>query len=176
MRFRQLEQIIAPDKGNRKMAKKTFGTHLKRLVEEGYINKTELEKQKTVYSISLENEDKGIFNQLNDDIKKLKKQLRGLTPIEKSEKVLEAMKILSFAEWYDLMESEINSKSKDTATKSETIHTMVLALTGAILTKHKSYIIKLVLNGKTENNLETYKLLQKQLYRETLRSYSSLKL
>lgn len=173
MRFRQLEQLIAPDKGKRKMAKKTFGLHLKRLVDEGYVNRIPVGKQKIVYSISFEEDNKGIFKQLNNNIKKLKKQLRNLTPIEKSTKLLEAMKILSFAEWYDLVESEIKSKSEKNTKDNETVHTMALALTGALLTKHKSNIIRLASNEKKS---ETYKLLRKQLYRETLKSYSSLKL
>jgi len=168
MRFLQLEKIIVPEH----MSKKTFGIHLKRLVDGNYVNRIELEKQKTVYSISLEEKDLGIFEQLDNHIKKLKKQLRKLTPIEKSEKLMEAMKILSFAEWYDLVDSEINSKSEKTK-DSETVHTMAVLFAGAVLSNHKKNILKLVSNEKKS---ETYKLLQKQLYRETLKSYSSLKL
>jgi len=117
--------------------------------------------------------DKGIFEQLKDNIKKLKKQLKNLTPLEKSEKMLEAMKILSFAEWHDLVELEINNKSEKITTESESIHTMAVLFAGAVLSNYKNNIIKLASNEKKS---ETYKLLKKQLYRETLKSYSNLKL
>ncbi len=158
LRYRKFEEIIVNKQG--KMAKETFRKHLESLSKRKIIDKTEIEKQKVVYSItSLEEDYKDPFKSYKEglknfekDIKIIKKDFKKRTTAEKAEYLFSLSQGITFFEWQFILPKQKNIK--------QTLR--VLSLLAPI----KSSIMELALDNTTQETSSTLELLKKMFRNE----------
>lgn len=158
LRYRKFEEIIVYEQG--KMAKETFRKHLESLSKRKIIDKTEIEKQKVVYSItSLEEDYEDPFNSYKEglknfekDVKIIKKDFKKRSTAEKAEYLFALAQGITFFEWQFIQPKQENIK--------QTLRVLTL------LAPIKSSIIELALDNTSQETSQTLELLRKMFKNE----------
>ncbi|MCH7560963.1 MAG: hypothetical protein IIC67_06295 [Thaumarchaeota archaeon] len=158
LRYRKFEEIIVNKQG--KMAKETFRKHLESLSKRKIIDKTEIEKQKVVYSIASDENDyedpfksykEGLKN-FEKDVKIIKKDFKKKSTAEKAEYLFVLAQGITFFEWQFIQPKQENIK--------QTLRVLTL------LAPIKSSIIELALDNTAQETSQTLELLRKMFKNE----------